>query len=92
MSISRGCGRGETSAASATSWSVVVPIAETTPTTCRPVSWAATSRSATLRILSASATDEPPNFITSTRVGWLDGSVDGVGEAAIQTASYPGWL
>ena len=36
MSISRGCGWGETSRASAPSWSVVCPIAETTPTTRRP--------------------------------------------------------
>ncbi len=67
MSISRGCGRCETSPARATSWSVVLPIAETTPTTGRPVSCMATSRSATRRILAASATDDPPNFITMTR-------------------------
>ena len=67
MSISRGCGRGDTSAASAASVSVVSPMADTTPTVGRPVSWVATMRRATLRILSVSATEVPPNFITLTR-------------------------
>jgi len=65
MSISRGLGVGETSLASAISESVVRPIAETVPTTRRPRSFASTRRRATRRMHSASATDEPPNFITT---------------------------
>ena len=42
-----------------------VPIAETVPTTRTPASCASTSRRATCRILSGSATDEPPNFMTT---------------------------
>ena len=43
-------------------------MADTTPTTRRPASCAAhESLGDPERILSASATDEPPNFITSTR-------------------------
>ena len=65
MSSSRGFGAGETSLARAISWSVVLPIAETVPTTFRPRRLAPTNRCATWRILSGSATDEPPNFITT---------------------------
>src|SRR3954453_22670784 len=65
MSISRGFGAGETSVASEISWSVVLPIADTVPTTRSPRSFASTSRRATFLTLSASATDEPPNFITT---------------------------
>ena len=66
MSSSRGFGRGrdvvgERDAAE----SVVLPIAETVPTTFRPRRLASTNRRATCRILSGSATDEPPNFITT---------------------------
>src|SRR6516162_5029407 len=67
MSISRGWERGETSAARAASVSVVSPMADTTPTTGRPVSCIATMRRETLRILSVSATELPPNFMTLTR-------------------------
>ena len=62
---SRGFGAGETSLARAMSWSVVLPIAETVPTTFRPLRLASTNRRATCRILTGSATDEPPNFITT---------------------------
>ena len=65
MSISRGFGAGDTSVASEISWSVVLPIADTVPTTRRPRSFASTSRRATFLTFSASATDEPPNFITT---------------------------
>ena len=65
MSSSRSCGRGETWWASATSSSVVWPIAETTATTLCPRSRASTRRRATRRSFSASPTDVPPNFITS---------------------------
>ena len=65
MSSSRGFGVGETSFASAMSESVDFPIAETVPTTFRPRRFASTKRVATCRTLSASATEEPPNFITT---------------------------
>ena len=65
MSSSRPSGWGETSWASAISESVVLPIAETVPTTRRPLRLASTRRCATPRTLSASATDDPPNFITT---------------------------
>ena len=70
MSYSRGCGRGEISCASRISSSVVSPIAERTPTTRWPSSRARTRRRATSLIFSVSATEEPPNFIT-TRL-WPD--------------------
>jgi hypothetical protein len=47
MSSSRGFGVGETSEASASSWSVVFPIAETVPTTFSPRRFASTNRCAT---------------------------------------------
>ena len=56
---------GETSVASAMSESVDFPIADTVPTTFSPRRFAATKRAATCRTLLASATDEPPNFITT---------------------------
>src|SRR5581483_9721058 len=65
MSYSRGCGFGEISWASRISSSVVSPIAERTPTTPCPSSRARTSRRATSLILSGSATDVPPNFMTT---------------------------
>ena len=65
MSISRGCGRSETSWAIATSSSVVLPRAESTATTRLPASFAATIRPAARLIRSASATEVPPNFITT---------------------------
>src|SRR5579871_1570134 len=45
--------------------SVVSPIAERTPTTRSPRSCARTSRRATFLIFSGSATEVPPNFITT---------------------------
>ena len=68
MSSSRTFGAGETSWASAISESVVFPIAETVPTTWAPPSLAATIRRATCLTFSGSATDEPPNFITTRLV------------------------
>ena len=65
MSISRGCGRGETSWAISTSSSVCLPRAESTATTRLPSSLAATIRSAARLMRSASATEVPPNFITT---------------------------
>ena len=65
MSISRGCGRSETSWAIATSSSVVLPRADRTATTRRPSSRAATIRRAARLMRSASATEVPPNFITT---------------------------
>ncbi len=68
MSSSRGSGAGETSPASAISWSVVFPMADTVPTTARPRRFASTKRRATCFTFSGSATDEPPNFITTVPV------------------------
>src|SRR5919106_1345664 len=65
MSISRGCGRGETSCAIATSSSVVFPRADRTATTSLPASFWATIRPAARLMRSASATEVPPNFITT---------------------------
>ena len=65
MSISRGWGSGEISWAISTSWSVVAPRADSTATTEWPSSRARTIRFAALIRRSASATDVPPNFITT---------------------------
>ena len=65
MSISRAVGASATSWASRSSSSVVLPIAETTTTTSLPARRVRTTCSATARMRSASATDEPPNFCTS---------------------------
>src|SRR5438132_3780304 len=65
MSSSRGFGLGDPRCASATSSSVVCPIAERTATMRLPPSRAAAIRRATPRIFSGSATDVPPNFITT---------------------------
>ena len=65
MSISRGSGVGETSSAIAISSSVVLPRADSTATTRWPCSRAATIRRAARLMRSASATEVPPNFITT---------------------------
>src|SRR5438128_8084099 len=65
MSRSRGCGLPETCVASSSSSSVVSPIAETTTHTWSPFAAAPTTRRATSRIRSGSATDEPPYFWTT---------------------------
>ena len=65
MSISRGSGSGETSSAIRISSSVVLPRADRTATTRLPDSRWATIRRAAALIRSASATDVPPNFITT---------------------------
>ena len=70
MSISRGSGNEETSSAIAISSSVVFPRADRTATTRRPASRWATIRLAARLIRSASATEVPPNFITT--VGGAD--------------------
>ena len=64
MSISRGSGTGETSAAIATSSSVVEPRALSTATTRLPASFCATIRAAARLRRPASATEVPPNFMT----------------------------
>src|SRR5215217_6873387 len=81
MSISRASGVGETSSAMWISSSVVLPRAERTATTRWPFSRAATMRRAARLRRSASATEVPPNFITtvpdttveSRRAGLRDG-------------------
>ena len=65
MSSSRRSGSGETSSAIAISSSVVWPRADSTATTRLPESRWATIRRAAFLIRSASATEVPPNFITT---------------------------
>ena len=65
MSISRGSGVSETSAAMPISSSVVVPRAESTASTRAPESRMSTMRRAARRMRVASATEVPPNFITT---------------------------
>src|SRR3954470_21585617 len=65
MSISRGSGRSETSLAMRMRSSVVFPRADSTATTRFPCSARAAIRSAARLMRSASATDVPPNFITT---------------------------
>src|SRR4051812_23368987 len=65
MSISRGSGSGETSSASAMRRSVSLPRALSTATTRWPAARLATMRRAARLRRSASATDVPPNFITT---------------------------
>ena len=65
MSISRAVGSRDTSWASRSRSSVVLPIAETTTTTSSPARRVRTMCSATARIRSGSATEVPPNFCTS---------------------------
>jgi hypothetical protein len=73
MSISRGSGDEETSNASAMSRSVSLPRAESTATTRVPWSRLATMRSAARFRRCASATEVPPNFMTTVpgiEAGW----------------------
>ena len=65
MSISRASGVVETSSAIWISSSVVLPRADRTATTRWPFSRAATMRRAARLRRSASATEVPPNFITT---------------------------
>ena len=69
MSSSRPGGAGLTRLARSRSSSVVSPIAETTTTTERPAFRLATMRCATRLMPSASATDEPPYFCTTSATG-----------------------
>ena len=64
MSISRGSGMGVTWWARSISSSVVSPMALTATTTSLPALRVSTMRLATRLMLSASATEEPPNFCT----------------------------
>src|SRR3954453_20134437 len=65
MSISRGSGRSDTSFAIRISSSVVLPRADRTATTRLPRSARDAIRSAARLIRSASATEVPPNFMTT---------------------------
>ena len=69
MSISRSAGEAEISWARRTRSSVVLPMAETTTTTSSPPRRVATTCSATARMRSGSATEEPPNFWTTRPTG-----------------------
>ena len=68
MSISLAGGLSEISFAISISSSVVSPRADTTATTGCPAFRASTMRPATRLIQVASATDEPPNFMTTMLV------------------------
>src|SRR5919112_4154683 len=70
MSSSRPGGSGETSLARSMSSSVVSPMADTTTTTSWPAFLVATMRWATLLMLTASATEEPPYFCTTMPTGF----------------------
>ncbi len=69
MSISRASGMGVTSCARSMSSSVVSPMALTATTTSWPAVRVSTMRLATRLMLSASATEDPPNFCTM-RLTW----------------------
>ncbi len=69
MSSSRRSGFGDTCLASASSSSVVSPIADTTTTTSWPARRVRITRSATSRIRVTSATLEPPYFWTTMDMG-----------------------
>src|SRR4029077_19947333 len=71
MSISRAGGTGQTCLARSSRSSVVSPIAETTTTTSFPCFLVSTMRSATRRIRSASATEDPPYFCTTSATAIL---------------------
>ena len=81
MSSSRGSGWAVISWASRIRSSVVSPIAESTATTRFPASRAAAQRCATAWSFCVSATEEPPNFITTT-------PGDGAAWSTAGTASY----
>jgi len=66
MSISRGSGAADTSSAAAISSSVVLPRAESTATTFQPASRFSTIRWAARLMRCASATEVPPNFMTTS--------------------------
>jgi len=69
MSSSRAGGSGLTLRARSISSSVESPIADTTTTTWSPPLRVATIRCATRLMPSASATDEPPYFCTTSATG-----------------------
>ena len=73
MSNSRGGGAGQTCRARSSRSSVVSPIADTTTTTSLPARLVSTMRSATRRMRSASATDDPPYFCTTSATVVLSG-------------------
>ena len=68
-SSSRGSGSSVIPAASASSSSVVSPIADTTTTRSLPFARSRAIRRATRLIRSAPATDDPPNFMTTSGLG-----------------------
>jgi len=82
MSSSRGSGRGETSSAMARSSSVVEPRADSTATTAVPASRLAATRCAARLMRSASATDVPPNFMTTVPDMAIKGNRGGSGQRA----------
>src|SRR3954451_22197482 len=89
MSSSRGCGSGVTCSARSMSSSVVSPMAETTTTTSSPARRRATIRLATCLMRSASPTEDPPYFWTTSATG--ASSHPGNGQVAIAefTGAFP---
>src|SRR2546423_7144646 len=83
MSSARGFGAGEISSASRIRSSVVLPIADSTPTTRVPPRFASTSRWATARSFSGSATEVPPNFITTVPAWGGAGSTAGTSSYSV---------
>ena len=77
MSISRGCGASEIWVARSINPSVDFPIAETTTTTSLPAWYVSTTRRATFLIRSASASDVPPNFCTTSAMWTMSVGADG---------------
>ena len=84
MSSSRASGAAETSPAIASSSSVVLPRAESTATTRAPASRRSTMRRAARLMRCASATDVPPNFITTSSDTPQDIRVSAVGGRAAE--------
>src|SRR2546421_2428474 len=83
MSSARGFGAGEISYARRIRSSVVLPIADRTPTTRLPLRFASTSRRATAFSFSGSPTDVPPNFITTVPACGAAGSTAGTSSYSV---------
>src|SRR5262245_18563182 len=80
-SSSRGSGSSVTAAARASSSSVVSPIADTTTTSWEPPARSRTILRATRLMRSAPATEEPPNFITTSGPGMARILAEGSGRS-----------
>ena len=92
MSSSRAFGFAEISCASRTRSSVESPIAESTATTRFPASRAATSRCPTAFKRSTSATEVPPNFMTTVPARLAVSSAARAGSASYSVVAMNGSL